>query len=72
MNTLAIIELKRHGWRQNVAKSSFMIFGKSPYADLIKPRRLWKKADNCSSIGEVLFTKEIRGIFFTYPVTTIA
>lgn len=71
MNTLVIIGLKRYGWRQKAAKSSFMIFGKSPYADLIKPRRLGN-AENCPLMGEVLFTKEISSIFFTCPVTAIA
>jgi hypothetical protein len=39
MNTVAIVELKRDGWRQKVVKSSFVMFGKSPYVELIKPKK---------------------------------
>lgn len=42
LNTIVIIELKRYGWRQKVVKSSFVIFGKSPYVELIRPEKLWK------------------------------
>lgn len=59
LNTIVIIELKRYGWRQKVVKSSFVIFGKSPYVELIKPKKLWKKAlpnrKRRCSVGEYLF-----------------
>jgi hypothetical protein len=44
MNTVVIVELKRYGWRQKVVKSSFVMFGKSPHVELIKPKELLKKA----------------------------
>ena len=42
MNTVATIELKRYGWRQKIVKNSFVIFGKPPYVELIKPKKLEK------------------------------
>ena len=59
MNTVVIVELKRYGWRQKVVKSSFMIFGKSPYVELIKPKKLCKEAlpnrKRRCFVGEYLF-----------------
>lgn len=59
MNTVAIIELKRYGWRQKIVKSSFVIVGKSPYVELIKPKKRWKKAlpnrKRRCFVGEYLF-----------------
>jgi hypothetical protein len=42
MNTVAIIKPKRYGWRQKTVKRSFVIFGKSPYVESIKPKKLEK------------------------------
>jgi hypothetical protein len=42
MNTVVTVELKRYGWRQKIIKNSFMIFGKTPYVELIRPEKLWK------------------------------
>jgi hypothetical protein len=59
MNTVVIIELKRYGWRQKIVKSSFMIFGKPPYVELIKPKKLRKTAlpnrKRRCFVGEYLF-----------------
>ena len=59
LNTIVIIELKRYGWRQKLVKSSFVISGKSPYVELIKPKKLWKKAlpnrKGRGFVGEHLF-----------------
>jgi hypothetical protein len=59
MNTVAIIELKRYGWRQKIVKSSFVIVVKSPYVELIKPKKLLKKAlpnhKRRCFVGEYLF-----------------
>lgn len=59
MNMVAIVELKRDGWRQKVVKSSFMMFEKSPFVELIKPKKRWKEAlpnrKRRCFVGEYLF-----------------
>jgi hypothetical protein len=59
MNTVTIIELKRYGWRQKIVKGSFVISGKPPYVELIKPKKLLKKAlpnrKRRCFVGEYLF-----------------
>ena len=59
MNTVATIELKRYGWRQKIVKNSFVIFGKPPYVELIKPKKLRKTAlpnrKRKCFVGECLF-----------------
>jgi hypothetical protein len=43
MNTVVIVELKRFGWSQKIIKKSFVIIGRSPYAETLKLHGVWKK-----------------------------
>jgi rubredoxin len=43
MNAIAIVELKRYGWRQKIIKSFFVITGDPPYVESFKPKKTWKK-----------------------------
>lgn len=43
MSTVIVVELRRLGWSQKIVKKSFVIEGKSPYAETIKLLEARKK-----------------------------